>query len=121
MKGMSDILEMLHRCATAYKAGEVKRIEKIKREANKRKVEKKPPKEKKKDKVPRQRVPRNFENAKKCVDKSVERAKEYIEGRAKLYSGGSPIPRNERAECITPWCMHFVNGNCVHRECLIRK
>lgn len=29
------------------------------------------------------------------------------------------IPEEERAKCMTPWCMNFTNGHCIHRTCVV--
>lgn len=125
---MNKILEMLHSCAERYRKSEEERVAKIKEEAKRRKVEekkKKPRKRKTADEKKTERL-RNTDNARKYFrerepDPYVERAKEYTDGGKSLYPKPERIPLSERAECFTPWCMHNVNGHCVHRECYIEK
>lgn len=121
---MDSILDVLHRCAEEYKANEKKRVMELKEGAKTRKVVSKPKKKrtKKKDAAPKKKIdPKSIEEllVKKPVDKCLEHAKEYLDGKRTLYEKADLIPTWERAECYTPWCMHFVNGHCIHRECIV--
>lgn len=124
LKGMDSVLDVLHRCAAEYKANETKRIAELKEGTKRRTLVSKPKKKRshKKESAPKKNVEKkSIEELvrKKPVDKCIERAKEYIDGTKGLYGCSEPIPHDERAECFTPWCMHNVNGRCVHRECIV--
>lgn len=120
---------MLHSCAERYRKSEEERMNKIKEDAKLRKVEeKKKRKPRKRKSVEEKKAERlaKTENARKYFkerdpDPNVELVKEYTEGQRSLYPKPERIPLSERAQCLTPWCMHNVNGHCVHRECYIEK
>lgn len=129
---MSDsLLDVLHECAKKYRENEEKRVREIKEKANKRKAEKKTPKKKrsrkKKDEPKLPDGKKVVESLalvevlkKKEDDRYVKRVNDFIESGRSLYSSSfDKIPNDERAECFTPWCMHFVNGYCIHRECIV--
>lgn len=66
------------------------------------------------------RLKKEFGDKTPAVDKAVERAKEYLSGNLQLFDAPNIISIDERATCYSPWCMHNVNGRCIHRNCITK-